>query len=508
MNNKVLIIGSGPVGLTTALSLVKSGIDVEIIEQNDVSTTYSKALSVSAATLKALHGLGVADALIVEGKKIFDIDIYYHHQRCAHINNRLINSNFNYYLCVPQPVTENVLEGALNKIGVYVKRGIRAYNINEKEHEVEVLFDSYNQTQHQRGSYGFVIGCDGARSTVRKSIGAQFTGHDYDIHFLMADFTLISPLEHLNSSYHIIEDRFMIFLPLSNDKVRIVIKEKGPLPEIKPNIDLSQVQHYLDKFYHKPITALKVEWTSSANFFNRLADKVMTNRQFIAGDAFHLFSPIGGQGMNTGIQDALSLAWRLAGYIKHKMPFSILEQYANERTYAVKKVLQRTHINTLAIAGMDRNHPDIKHYHASLSNRRERNIRLAMEFSGLDNDYRQSENDVAGRHVPYFVLSKTTCFTTYDIPTLKKFVLIISSSCAQDLTNVQWKILKDLNCHAFTLDDENFESLVSACSSKSINPLLIRPDAYIAAQNKFDELMNNLTQTTLYGEPDETISIA
>ncbi|PLM80717.1 FAD-binding protein, partial [Klebsiella variicola] len=179
-------------------------------------------------------------------------------------------------------------------------------------------------------------------STVRELAGIGFSGHDYPLHFVMADVQFASAATLPGTSYYIDELGFLIFLPMPDNQVRIVIKRAGRLPSPRPVPDLQEINVALARFCPEVPPAQALTWSSSANFYNRIADDNLQHNIMLAGDAFHLFSPIGGQGMNTGIQDAINLAWKLAFYLHGVASDRLLASYRTERFAAVSGVLHAT----------------------------------------------------------------------------------------------------------------------------------------------------------------------
>lgn len=244
---KVLIVGAGPVGLIIGCYLNKYGIDFDIIDKNTHSTTWSKALSVSPATIKAFHGLALAGELTAQGKQVQSIYAWYKNRKFLHIDNRHLPTCYPFHVSIPQPRTEKILETALAEAGQLVKRGhqLVSWRREEGRYHVSLLDDARRACS---ATYDYIIGADGAASTVRELAGIGFSGHDYPLHFVMADVQFASAATLPGTSYYIDELGFLIFLPMPDNQVRIVIKRAGRLPSPRPVPDLQEINVALARF--------------------------------------------------------------------------------------------------------------------------------------------------------------------------------------------------------------------------------------------------------------------
>ena len=488
MSNSVLIVGAGPVGLLLASELTKYGISVRIIDKEITGSKYSKALSVNAATLKVFHGLGIADSIIKKGKSIKDVQIFYNKKRTAHINKRYLKTIYNYYLSIPQPETEKCLENLLNTQGVFVEYQKEFINLKQSVQSVFVEEKDIKTNEIVTRHYDYVIGCDGGQSRVRECLNIPFTGKDYNMHFVMGDVFFFEQKNLNETSYHIMDDGFMIMLPMSNGLTRLVIKKDNLLPSPRPEPSLQDLQIDLDYFYQSKLTIKKLIWASSAQFFNRFAKTLHLNHVFLAGDAFHLFSPIGGQGMNTGLQDAMNLAWKLAYFIKGTGTLDLLATYQIERMFVVEKLLCSTDLNTDLISNNDLENLKRSLFIPSLSNREYYRNQLPFEFSGLVADYSSGEDTLKGKHVPYFPIKNliSGIVSTYDLASLGKIVLF--SLKKVNLGNEYNSKIINVIC-----DDDNL-TLIEGLKIKENIVCLIRPDGYIGYHGNKEGLITYLNR--------------
>lgn len=486
MDGKVLVVGAGPVGLILAIQLARYGVAVDIIDKGTGGSSYSKALSVSAASLKAFHGLGLSKEIHVAGKPIRDIQIYFNERRNARIDKRRLKGLYDYYLSLAQPETESVLKNSLQDLGVAVRYRTELKSFIDHTSHVTAQSVDVAEGCSTLTDYDYVVGCDGAQSTVRKLSGIDFDGYDYQTHFVMGDVLFDSPDRGDATSYHVHDDAFLIFLPMPAGLTRLVVSRPGPLPEHRALPDKAELQVYLDRYHGAGLKIETVHWSSSARFFNRLANTNHKGRIFLAGDSFHLFSPIGGQGMNTGIQDAMNLSWKLAFYMRGLCDVTLLDSYREERYIAVNKVAALSENNTQAILRRAEAEAFEVRYMPKMSNRRFFRQALAQDFSGLTLDHGQDAASLAGKHVPYlcWTSADSIAVDTYSVPLVCKNIIFLSPDAPRkeanalmasfsDVLTTQWLSPNDLDAIE-SLDLHKYE----AC--------LVRPDGYIGFSGSVD----------------------
>lgn len=339
----VLIVGAGPVGLTMAIELVRYGVRVRIIDKTAQRTDKSKALVLWSRSLELLERSGCSAALVEAGFRVDGVRISAGKQSIAHITLDGIDSAYPYALMLPQSETERILEEFLNGLGVQVERETELLNFHDRGGSVvSALQHSAGAPENVESSW--LIGCDGAHSTVRHQLGMAFQGVTSLINWGLADVYLtgmLSPPE-IQVIWH--PEGTLTIFPITENRYRIiaemgVVQETDTHPVIPT---LADIQAILNQRFPGDIQASDAVWLSAFHVNERKVADYRAGRVFLAGDAAHVHSPAGGQGMNTGIQDACNLAWKLALVVQGHSSDSLLDSYNQERSPVAEAVLKAT----------------------------------------------------------------------------------------------------------------------------------------------------------------------
>jgi len=342
---KIIIIGAGPTGLMAALTLCRRGVKARIIDKKIAPISTSNALAVQPRTLEIWKELAVVDEALKEGHPLEGISICKEGKRLGQLTFKQLPTQYPFVLTLPQAKTEQLLALQLEKCGVAVERGIALTAVSVKDSGVEVTLG--NTTE----SYDYVIGCDGAMSTARISAGIPFKGRDLPQHFIMADLH-VKWNKSANFGHLIYSEKgILAFLPIDNQNngrlIADVTYDEGLKAKKQPTLeDFSRIMHirsqesaYLDQ----------MKWSSSFMIHSKIAGSYQKLGMFLAGDAAHLHSPVGGQGMNTGIQDAYFLANLLADVMEGKEE-KVLQEYTRVRRSIGKTIVRRTDFITRLIS--------------------------------------------------------------------------------------------------------------------------------------------------------------
>lgn len=392
MGQSVLVVGAGPTGLTLANALAAYRVPFTIVDRKPGPTQDSKALAINVATQYGLELIGLDSTFKDSGCRVQRLNVLWRGRRFSAVDFRHLDFHLREFITQPQSDTEERLIEVLAKRDIRVEWQTRLIDITQSANGVEaVLQDVYGRCRTMR--YAYAVGCDGKNSVVRPRVGAVFSGHDYPMYFALGDFELNWNGRRDQVYYHVYDDTFFIFVPVNATHWRVVVKHDGAIPDatVQPSEITDVVARYLgpDVFRGDPI------WISRAPFYMRIADRLRHGKLFLAGDAAHLYSPIGGTGMNTGMQDALNLAWKLACCFHGLAHDALLDTYESERLEAIKAGALATDKSTRLIGRMDCDMASLGQWLPTMSNRDALRSQLPFLHSGLALAYPKSF-DVTG----------------------------------------------------------------------------------------------------------------
>jgi 2-polyprenyl-6-methoxyphenol hydroxylase-like FAD-dependent oxidoreductase len=344
MNPDVLIVGAGPTGLMLACELLRSNVSFRIVDKITEPSTRSRALVVHARTLELLDKLGVAEKLTSRGMRTLRAHIFINKKLAADFqidDTGIDDTPFRYVLMVSQAETERVLTEWLHEHGVEIERGVEVTNVEPTFGEATLRTPSGEERVRPR----YVVGCDGSHSVVRHAGKFAFEGEPYLQDFILADVHFSRPADGLNMYF---DDRgFFVVLQLANDVYRI-IASRADAPRTTGDPSLADVQALADELSAEPLVLRDPVWLARFRLHHRQADCYRRGPLFLAGDAAHIHSPAGGQGMNTGMQDAANLAWKLALVVRGVADEALLDSY-NEERHPIGRELLRTTDRLFAI---------------------------------------------------------------------------------------------------------------------------------------------------------------
>ncbi|TAJ87918.1 MAG: FAD-binding monooxygenase [Reyranella sp.] len=352
-NPKVLISGAGPVGLTLANELARHGISARIVDRSTARTDKSKALVMWSRTLELFDDAGYAKDFMSSGMPAHGAQISTGRQVVARVPFDLIDSRFAYALMIAQSETERVLEERLATAGVTVERDVELTSFVDKGVCVEAVLTKAGG-QRETLEADWLVGCDGAHSTVRHGLGFAFEGSTLQSHWALADghVTGLDPADHLHIFWH--RDGILAFFPIVGDRWRVIANLGAAKDgETRPDPTLEEINALMARRGSPGIVMSDPVWLAAFRINERKVRDYSRGRVFLAGDAAHIHSPAGGQGMNTGMQDAFNLAWKLTLVIEGAATPSLLDSYSPERTAVGDRVLKNA--GRLTEAAMLRN---------------------------------------------------------------------------------------------------------------------------------------------------------
>lgn len=333
----VLIVGAGPTGLALAAELRREGIDPVIIDQQVAGANTSRACVVHARTLEVMEPLGITASLLSLGIKVPIFRIRDRDRPLLTIDFATIASPYRFTLMCPQDQIEKAMSARLQEVGGHVLRPCRLLRFDEAEDGVEAHIEDEGTVRSIRAKW--LVGCDGMHSVVRETSEISFEGGAYEQHFVLADVRMEWPLSREEVTLFYSPDGLVVVAPLPGDHFRIVATaDQAPEPP-----SMSFMQDLLD--HRGPATnpgrILDVFWSSNFRIHHRVASQLHRGRILLCGDAGHVHSPAGGQGMNTGIQDGVSLGEALAATLKDGDE-TRLDVWAKERHHIASEVVKMT----------------------------------------------------------------------------------------------------------------------------------------------------------------------
>jgi 2-polyprenyl-6-methoxyphenol hydroxylase-like FAD-dependent oxidoreductase len=345
MNNHVpvLIVGAGPTGLVLALVLTRLGVRVRVVDKAAGPGTTSRALAVQARTLEFYRQLELADTVVERGRILEAANLWVKGKKVAHIPFGEIGkgqSPFPFLLIYPQDEHEKLLIERLQSMGVTVERRTELLGFEDRgDHVVTRLKGSDGAEESCEAEY--IAGCDGAHSVVREKLHTEFSGGTYARLFYVADVEASGPA--IDGELHIALDDadFIALFPLKGPGRARFIGTVQPEQEQQSD-SLGWRDVSTSALSRMKLDVTRVNWFSTYRVHHRVAGLFGKGRSFILGDAAHIHSPVGGQGMNTGIGDAMNLGWKLAGVLRNGAPASLLDSYEAERIPFARNLVATT----------------------------------------------------------------------------------------------------------------------------------------------------------------------
>jgi 2-polyprenyl-6-methoxyphenol hydroxylase-like FAD-dependent oxidoreductase len=324
----VLVVGAGPVGLTTACQLARLGVPVRVVDALDRPTTESRAVAVHARSLEMFAALGILPRLEARGRRIRALEMLDGASGRTRMRMDLdgVPSRHPYMLDIAQPDTEAVLAERAAELGVVVERGVSLTALAQDADGVEVTLRSGDGERTAR--FGWVVGADGGHSTTRHLVGTHLEGGFHGQHFAMADVDVDSPfsLDTIRMFGH--PDGMAMLFPLEGSRARVMFAVEPPAPG---DPTLAQCQALADARMGGRLTLRDPRWLTYFEVHHAQVARYRHGRVLLAGDAAHIHSPAGAQGMNTGVQDAANLGWKLALVAQGRADASLLDTYHDER---------------------------------------------------------------------------------------------------------------------------------------------------------------------------------
>ena len=341
----VIVVGAGPTGLMLACELALAGVPCSVLDRRKGQSNITRAFAVHARTLELLDARGLADDLVPRGVPIQQVSP----APGAVLDLTEFATPYPMVLIAPQSATEHLLEARALRLGVRVEYGAEVTALCQDADGVSVDVTRNGVITSERA--GYVIGCDGSHSAVREFVGLDFVGEQYPTHILLADVRLAEPPEEAMFTRNGVEG-VVLCVPFGDGWYRAIawdrLRQQAPLAE---PVTGAEMRSAFDRIAGTDFGMSEPRWSSRFLSEHRQARHYRVGRVFIAGDAAHVHSPLGGQGMNTGIGDAMNLGWKLAGAVHGWAPTWLLESYETERHPVGAQVLKMTDVFNKMMVG-------------------------------------------------------------------------------------------------------------------------------------------------------------
>lgn len=471
---QVLIVGLGPTGMMLANEMQKHHIDYLVIDKRKAISNIPRAVNLTPASLALLEfslGLNILEKTIQTDA----IKVYWNNKLVSRVSYLYQKFPYRKFCYLPQPILEKILHKQLRfkKSKILEETELTEIKKLEKGGYVVNLRSKTAGLINIRCQY--LIGCDGNNSFVRQWAKISSEEEDYKSGFFLYDIEVAEKPSVDDSNYYIFEQGYIIIVPIAPQKYRIILSSSELVNYENSNYEsVDFLYSFIKKYCKIEVKIKRIVWFTNSGFKHRIANSFYEQDHFLVGDAFHVFSPVGGLNMNTGLQDAVNLGWKLAYTIKGYADRQILKTYVDERKIAVQAIKEKTQHLTLVMIKAKTYEP-ARRYIGSFPNRIFFKQKLPKMLSGYDGyceltEYQGVIPFKVGHHISEFISEKFIYSSICRGLDKQKFnllaneVLVVNQKCRIYLNSFQTRKVNLNNCF-----------------------LLLRPDGYI---QKIDSISN------------------
>jgi len=338
----VLVVGAGPTGLVLALWLARQGVRLRIIDKTPGPGTTSRALAVQARTLELYRQLDLADQVVASGHKVPAVNLWARGERVTRLSFDTIGAGLTAYSFLeifPQDEHEKLLIARLAQFGIAVERQTELLGFTDAQGRIFARLRGPSGDERVEARY--IAGCDGARSLVRETLKTGFPGGTYRQLFYVADVQGSGPAFNGELNVDLDEADLLAVFPLAGEgRARLIGTVREERAVGTDTLKFDDVKNRAIE--HLKVDVETVNWFSTYHVHHRVTDHFRKGHAFLLGDAAHIHSPAGGQGMNTGIGDAINLAWKIAAVIAGRAPDKLLDSYEAERIVFARRLVETT----------------------------------------------------------------------------------------------------------------------------------------------------------------------
>lgn len=332
----VIIAGGGPTGVMLAAELRLHGVDTLVLERDREPTPVARAQGLHARSIEIMDQRGLLEQFLAHGRQ-FPLDGFF--AGLTRVRPEDLDTSHPYVLAIPQTVTERLLTEHALALGAELRRGCEVTGLHLNDDGVDVALADGTALRSR-----YLVGCDGGRSTVRRLLGIAFPGEPSRREWLLGEVRLTAPPETLAAVVAEVRTTHKDFgaVPLGEGLYRVVVPARGVAGDRRSRPTVTELQQQLLAFAGTDFGVHSPRWLSRFGDATRLADSYRSGRVLLAGDAAHVHPPLGGQGLNLGIQDAFNLGWKLAAEVCGWAPGELLDSYSAERRPVAAAVLDNT----------------------------------------------------------------------------------------------------------------------------------------------------------------------
>lgn len=345
-NKEILIVGAGPTGLMLGCQLLQAGISCRLIEKRQERSQATRAIGVTASTLQLFKTLECYDALLKDAVLTDKIKVFWDKKPLFSLKSK--QSSMSSFVYCTQPSVEKLLEEKFKRLGGNVERGFTLDSVQN--------FQTYNKVTLVKDDnvfneyYDYVIGCDGGQSLVQQSMKVRYARKDYKAYFCVADVELASADFNQHACYFLTPMGYCMLIPMPKSHNRLIFSLRGEYPtDFHQKFDIPDFEKIVKERSGNDITIKNIIWKASGPFRHQVVLTAVNQRLILAGDALHLFSPIGGTNMNVGLLDANALAKTFIQIYTGTQPDVALERYAENRQKVLQENMRNTQLATYAI---------------------------------------------------------------------------------------------------------------------------------------------------------------
>ena len=340
----VAVVGAGPTGVMLAIELARRGVNVKVFERLSEPPTESRATGIHARTLEIFRQLGLVEQFLTVGHRLDGFALHTQQRRPVRVRFDGLDTPYPFVLNLRQDVTQRILDRHLERQGITVQRGIEVTDMRQDDERVELTVKRAGSLDTEKFTTGWVVGCDGANSIVRRRLGVAFDGGEYGQDWLMADVNLDPAPSRDHFHIYIHTPVAFVALPLPSGRFRVFLPQvpnRGVAERTPP--DLEEIERLAAERGPAGLRLSDPDTLAAFRCYRRSTPTMRNGRVLVAGDAAHIHTPAGGQGLNTGLQDAFNLGWKLALVAQHRASPALLDSYQAERLPIAAGVLELSH---------------------------------------------------------------------------------------------------------------------------------------------------------------------